>query len=188
MSFRSRAPASGSPPRISAALREVVDEANAPFCLLPEAVLLRQGLRHRAVGLLLRDTAGRTLLRTGPETGWDFSSFALPLALEGAEDCCRRLLATEWALPDLAPRVLARADAAPATGMAFLTLFAARISPATARALAAPGVDAPAGLPLVDEVELAGLATQEPPLLSPLLRHAVLAGWLGKPGRAPKRP
>ena len=156
-----------------------MDERNAPFCLLPEAVLLRQGLRHRAVALLLRDSTGRTLLRAGPDGRWDFSSFALPLALEAAEDCCRRLLATDWALPDAAPRVLARLGASPGTGMAFLTLFTTRISDATARALAAPSVGAPGGLPLLDAVELAGLAAQEPPLLSPLLRRAVLAGWLG---------
>lgn len=156
-----------------------MDEANAPLCLLPEAVLLRQGLRHRAVALLLRDTQGRALLRPRPETGWDFSSFALPLAQEATEDCCRRLLATDWDLPDAAPRVLARVDSSPETGMAFLTIFTTRLSDAAARALAAPSVGAPAGLPLLDAVELAGLAAQEPPLLTPLLRHAVVAGWLG---------
>lgn len=180
MSFRSRAPAPGRRSRLSASLREVVDEANAPFCLLPEAVLLRQGLRHRAVALILRDTTGRTLLRGAPGTRWDFSSFALPLALEAAEDCCRRLLATDWDLPDAAPRVLARPGASPETGMAFLTLFTTRISAAAARALAAPSVGAPGGLPLLDAVELEGLAAQEPPLLTPLLRHAVLAGWLAE--------
>lgn len=168
---------------LAADLREVVDEANAPLCLLPEATLLRQGLRHRAVAVLLRDRAGRTLLQ--PHAGgWNFSAYALPRAREAAEDCCRRLLGAEWNLPELAPRVLARVDACAATGMAFLTLFTARVTDAAARALAAPGATAPEGLPLLDAVELAGLARQEPPVLAPLLRHAVLHGWLGEENRA----
>lgn len=165
-------------PTISGTLREVVDETDRPLCLMPEASLLRQGLRHRAVALLLRDPAGRALLRPQPQNGWEFSSLALPRALEAAEDCCRRLLVTDWDLGTAAPHLLRRADACAETGMAFLTLFEARISAATARALAAPGVMAPEGLPLLDGIELAGLAHQEAPLLSPLLRHAVFSGWL----------
>ncbi|MDE7370830.1 MAG: NUDIX hydrolase [Desulfovibrio sp.] len=159
------------------ALREVVDAADRPLCLLPEAVLLRQGLRHRAVALILRDTSGRALLRPGAD-GWDFSSRALPQAMEATEDCCRRLLETEWHLPGIAPRVLRRVGACAETGMAFLTIFTARIPAATAREMALPGVLAPEGLPLLDAVELAGLAEQDPPILAPLLRHAVRAGWL----------
>ncbi|WP_165079335.1 MULTISPECIES: NUDIX hydrolase [unclassified Desulfovibrio] len=161
------------------ALREVVDEAGRPLCLLPEAVLLRQGLRHRAVALAIFDAQGRALLRPGAD-GWDFSSRALPQAMEATEDCCRRLLEAEWRLAGIAPRVLRRVDACAETGMAFLTLFAARIAVATAREMAAPGAFAPEGLPLLDAVELAGLAGQEPPILAPLLRHAVRAGWLAE--------
>ena len=151
-------------------LREVVDEADTPFCLMPEEHLLRQGLRHRAVALLLRD--GRMLLRPHPRSGWEFSSLALPWAMEAAEDCCRRLLETDWALRATSPRLLRRVDACAETGMAFLTLFETRISAAAARVFAAEG------LPLLDGIELAGLARQEEPLLSPLLRHAALSGWL----------
>lgn len=160
------------------ALREVVDEADRPLCLLREAALLRQGLRHRAVALLLRDSVGRALLRPDEHLGWDFSSRALPHALEAVEDCCRRLLATDWKLGSLAPRLLGRVAASPETGMAFLSIFTARIPAATARELALPGVLAPEGIPLVDAEELAGLARQEPPLLAPLLLKAVRAGWL----------
>lgn len=159
-------------------LREVVDEADTPFCLMSEEHLLRQGLRHRAVALLLRDGAGRMLLRPHPRSGWEFSSLALPWAMEAAEDCCRRLLETDWALRATSPRLLRRVDACAETGMAFLTLFETRISAAAARAFAAPGVITPEGLPLLDGIELAGLARQEEPLLSPLLRHAALSGWL----------
>ena len=159
------------------ALREVVDEADRPLCLLPEAALLRQELRHRAVALAILDDKGRALLRPRAD-GWDFSSRALPQAMEAAEDCCRRLLGTEWRLPAVAPRVLRRVDACPETGMAVLTLFTARIPEATARELAAPGALTPEGLPLLDAVELAGIAEQEPPILAPLLRHAVRASWL----------
>lgn len=159
------------------ALREVVDEADRPLCLLTEAALLRQGLRHRAVAVLVQDGAGRALLRPG-DHGWDFSSRALPQAMEAAEDCCRRLLETEWRLAGLAPRVLRRVEACAETGMAFLTIFTACIAGATARELAAPGAIAPEGLPLLDAVELAGIAAQEPPILAPLLRQAVRAGWL----------
>ena len=165
----------------SPALREVVDEADRPLCLLAEAAILRQGLRHRAVALILRDTAGRALFRPGAD-GWDFSSRALPQAMEATEDCCRRLLETEWRLAGLAPRVLRRVDACAETGMAFLTIFTARIGVATARELALPGVLAPEGLPLVDAEELAGLAEQGPPLLSPLLLRAVRMGWLVEEG------
>lgn len=165
------------------ALREVVDEADRPLCLLSEAALLRQGLRHRAVALIVRDSAGRALLRPDAHMRWDFSSRALPHVLEAAEDCCRRLLATDWRLVDLAPRELCRVGASPETGMAFLTIFTARIPAATARELARPGVLAPEGLPLLDAVELQGLARQEPPLLSPLLLEAVRGGWLAEPGK-----
>lgn len=182
MSFHSRPLQAQLPPQ-AAGLREVVDEADRPLCLLPEAALLRQGLRHRAVALLLRDSAGRALLRPGPRAGWGFSSFALPHALEAVEDCCRRLLAADWQLESLVPHALRRVDACAATGMAFLTIFTARIPAATARALAVPGVVAPEGLPLLDDVELRGLAGQEPPLLSPLLRRAVRASWLAEPGK-----
>lgn len=179
MPLRSSLPLSPLPPHSPGpALREVVDEADRPLCLLPEAALLRQGLRHRAVALLLRDTAGRALLRPDEQMGWDFSSRALPHALEAVEDCCRRLLATDWKLASLAPRLLRRVAASPETGMAFLSIFTARIPAATARELAMPGVLAPEGLPLLDAVELAGLAAQEPPLLAPLLLRAVRAGWL----------
>ena len=163
------------------ALREVMDEADRPLCLLPESAILRQGLRHRSVALLLRDSAGRALLRPGAD-GWDFSSRALPHALEAVEDCCRRLLAQDWKLENLAPRRLRSVAAAPETGMAFLSIFTARIPAATARELALPGVIAPEGLPLVDAEELAGLAGQEPPLLAPLLLRAVRRGWLVKDG------
>lgn len=165
----------------SPALREVVDEADSPLCLLAEGAILRQGLRHRAVALLLRDSGGRALLRPGAD-GWDFSSRTLPHALEAVEDCCRRLLAADWKLESLAPRRLRRVAPSPETGMAFLNIFTARIPAATARELARPGVLAPEGLPLVDAEELAGLAEQEPPLLSPLLLRAVWRGWLVEEG------
>ncbi|MBD5647858.1 MAG: NUDIX hydrolase [Desulfovibrio sp.] len=178
MPLRSPLPLSAELPQSPGpALREVVDEADRPLCLLAEAAILRQGLRHRAVALILRDNAGRALLRTGTD-GWDFSSRALPHALEAVEDCCRRLLAADWKLESLAPRRLRRVAASPETGMAFLNIFTARIPTATARELARPGVLAPEGIPLVDAEELAGLAEQEPPLLSPLLLRAVRMGWL----------
>lgn len=178
MSISSPALHAPLPRDVSGTLREVVDETDTPFCLIPEASLLRQGLRHRAVALLLRDPTGRTLLRPHPQNGWEFSSLALPRAMEASEDCCRRLLVTDWDLGTASARLLRRADACAETGMAFLTLFEARISAAMAGTLAAPGVMAPEGLPLLDGIELAGLARQEAPLLSPLLRHAVLSGWL----------
>lgn len=174
----SPAPRAALPARAFRTLREVVDEADTPLCLMPEDHLLRQGLRHRVVALLLRDATGRMLLRPHPRSGWEFSSLALPRAMEAAEDCCRRLLAADWKLPATSPRLLRRVDARAETGMAFLTLFEARVSAAAARTLAAPGVITPEGLPLLDAIELAGLARQEDPLLSPLLRHAALSGWL----------
>lgn len=180
MSIRSHALPSSPVPwqELDDTLREVVDEANAPLCLMSEMALLRQGLRHRAVALLLRDQTGRALLRPQSPNCWEFSSRALPRAMESAEECCRRLLETEWGLPTLIPRILRRVDACVETSMAFLTLYTAHISNATARALAMPGVIDPDGLPLLDAIELAGLADQEPPLLSPLLRHVVRSGWL----------
>lgn len=173
-------PSFSPPPRQSPgpALREVVDAADRPFCLLPEAAILRQGLRHRAVALLLRDSAGRALLRPDAPGGWDFSSRAIPQALEAAGDCCRRLLAADWQLAGLAPRLLRRIPAGPETGMAFLSIFTARIPAPTARALSMPGALRAGGIPLLDPDELAGLASQEPPLLSPLLLTALRAGWL----------
>lgn len=180
MHIHQRMPAPFSTPgkKPSPLLREVVDQANTPLCLLPEALILRQKLCHRAVALLICDHAGRVLLQPRPGIGWDLSSFALPLAAEASEDCVCRLLREEWKLQEPVPRIINRLEACAETGMAFLTLFSARISSAKARHLASPGVIALDGLPLVDAIELAGLAEQSPPLLSPMLLQAVRFGWL----------
>ena len=55
---------------------EVVDERNTPLCVMAEKDVLRQRLRHRAVALLIRDSAGRALLTFRAGRGWGFSSFA----------------------------------------------------------------------------------------------------------------
>ena len=55
-------------------LLEVVDKNNTPLCVMRKEDVLRQGLHHRAVGLLVRDRLGRALLTHRPGLGWGISS------------------------------------------------------------------------------------------------------------------
>lgn len=167
-------------------LREVVDSNDRPVCLLPEAVILRQGLCHRLVALVLRDTRGRVLLtpresRAGGQE-WGPSSLALPFAGEAREDCCRRLLTTDWNLEAARPWLKGVLAPCAESGTAFVALYEARIAPALATALATPSPRLPGGAPLPDAEELAGLAANPDGPLSPLMRRAVLDGCF-RPGR-----
>lgn len=56
-------------------LQEVVDHNNVPLCIMRGEDILRQNLRHRQWGLLVRDRLGRALLTHRPGLGWGFSSF-----------------------------------------------------------------------------------------------------------------
>lgn len=86
-----------SPSRL---LLEVVDKSNTPVCLLHAASVLRQGLPHRAVALLLRDKNSRALLTFWPELGWGFSAYARVPAGQAFEDCARDLLRADgWTPP-----------------------------------------------------------------------------------------
>lgn len=161
-------------------LHEVVDSNDRPVCLLPEAVILRQGLCHRLVALVLRDTRGRVLLtpcesRAGGQE-WGPSSLALPFAGEAREDCCRRLLTTDWSLEAARPWLKGVLAPCAESGTAFVALYEARIASALATALATPSPRLPGGAPLPDAEELAGLAANPDGPLSPLMRRAVLDG------------
>ena len=160
-----------SPSRL---LLEVVDKSNTPVCLLHAASVLRQGLPHRAVSLLLRDKNSRALLTFWPELGWGFSAYARVPAGQAFEDCARDLLRADGLDP--ACRVLPLGMAAPCTESrnAFVAFFEARLplSQALAR-----GKDAERHL-LADYDELRGMAAHFGELLTPLLRGAVQAGYV----------
>lgn len=150
---------------------EVVDGGNRPFCVLRADEVLRQGLPHRAVGLLVRDSASRTLLTWRQGHGWGLSSFGFPAAGQSAEDRARELLLADWGRHG-PPQPLGISAPGQETGPAYLYLFEARVSAAFARYAAR---DAERHL-LADYGELRGLRVQAAPLLSPALRRVVLAG------------
>ncbi|MDO5484366.1 MAG: NUDIX hydrolase, partial [Desulfovibrionaceae bacterium] len=77
-------------------LLEVVDSRNTPLCLMPATTVARQELPHRAVAVLLRDNAGRFLLKQTSGQGWDFSSHAALPAGQANEDLARALLWQDW--------------------------------------------------------------------------------------------
>ena len=59
--------------------------------------VLRQGLRHRAVGLLVRDARGRALLTHREGAGWGISSFELLPAGQSSESKALELFRKDWA-------------------------------------------------------------------------------------------
>ena len=142
-----------------------------PLCIMRGEDILRQNLRHRAVGLLVRDRLGRALLTFRPGHGWGFSSFGRLPAGQSNEHKARELLEQDW---NHEGRVLFLGISAPGPENfnAFVALYESRIP--TSEAAAA--VRDPDRHLLVDYDELRGLGAHFGDLLSPFLRQAVQAG------------
>lgn len=152
-------------------LLEVVDAHNRPFCRLAAPLVREQRLVHREICLLVQ-SGSHVLLAAGPQ-GWDFFARA-PVAagvslLESAE-----ALAGTQGLASCRLRELGVLPPCPATGQAFVSLFALRVAPSRMCLLAE---DASTRL-LLDQEEFRGLARYGGELLSPLVRHAVLESSL----------
>lgn len=150
---------------------EVVDNNNIPLCVMRSEDVQRQNLRHRAVGLLVRDRLGRTLLTHRPGFGWGFSSFGRLTAGQASQHKALELLKHDW---NHEGRVLPLGISAPGPENfnAFVALYEGRIPTSQA----AVAVRDPDRHMLVDYDELRGLGTHFGDLLSPFLRQAVQAG------------
>ena len=152
-------------------LQEVVDHNNIPLCIMRGEDILRQNLRHRAVGLLVRDRLGRALLTFRPGHGWGFSSFGRLPAGQSSEHKAQELFNSDW---NHEGRILPLGVSPPGPDNfnAFVALYEGRM-PAS---LAATAVRDPDQHMLVDYDELRGLGVHFGELLSPFLRQAVQSG------------
>lgn len=158
----------------AASFLEVVDKRNTPLCIMAEKDVLRQRLHHRAVALLIRDSAGRALLTFRPERGWGFSSFALVRAGQAFETRALNLLREDWREEGGRLSPLGLCPPCPESRQAFVALFEARL-PA---ALAVQKALDPERNMLLDYDELKGLRAHFDDLLSPFMRVAVQGGYV----------
>lgn len=152
---------------------EVVDKNNLPLCVMRTQDVLRQGLRHRAVGLLVRDRRGRALLTHREGRGWGISSFELLPAGQSAESKARELFLKDWEHEGrMLPMGVSPAGAE--SSHAFVTLYEGRM-PALLAEAAVRDRDRQM---LVDYDELRGLGVHFGDLLSPFLRTVVQSGLM----------
>lgn len=107
---------------------EVVDNANRPICILEKDEVIGQNLCHRAVALLLRDNAGRYLLRRPNGESWGFSAHEPLVAGLAAAEFCQVLARQSWNLEIIAPVQAAFHAPSPENGNAFTSLFCVLIS------------------------------------------------------------
>ncbi len=134
---------------------------------MPAREILAQNLPHRAVAVILRDSAGHLVLRNDAGA-LDFASRGILPAGMASEDFCRRLLHEDWALAAGALRRLGLARPLMANTGAFTYIFEAVIPPAVASRVAATYDNAI----LVDDIELKSLLSLGY-AISPLLSGAV---------------
>lgn len=158
----------------TASLLEVVDEHNTPLCVMAAKDALRLRLRHRAVALLIRDSAGRALLTFRAGRGWGFSSFAIVSAGQAFETQARSMLREDWREKDGRLWPLGICPPCPESRQAFVALFEARLPAALA---AQKALDPERGM-LLDYDELKGLRAHFDDLLSPFMRVAVQGGYV----------
>ena len=152
-------------------LLEVVDKNNTPLCVMRKEDVLRQGLHHRAVGLLVRDRLGRALLTHRPGLGWGISSIGRLPAGQSSERRAQQLFFDDWGHDG---RILPLGVSAPGPESfnAFVELYEGRMPVS----LASTAVRDPDRHMLVDYDELRGISTHFGELLSPFMRSVVQAG------------
>lgn len=152
---------------------EVVDSNNAPLCIMAKQDVLRQGLPHRAVALLVRDRSGRALLTLG-EQGWGFSSYGQVAAGMSCERSAQNILFQEWSQEGGRLACLGLMPPSNSNSLTFLHLYTANLqrSIINARALMRDRHL------LVDQDELKGLGAHFSDLLSPAMRAALEGGYL----------
>ncbi len=125
----SAAEPSGSPKHER--LVEVVDRRNRPLAALSMREAHRQGLNHRAVVVLVFDTAGRIYLQKRSRSRslypgrWDLSAGGHVLLGESLTEAGAREISEELGLHVESLRLVAELPAKPETGNEFLTVFAA---------------------------------------------------------------
>ena len=146
----------------------VVDAANLPLMVMAAEQVQRQGLKHRSVFLILRDKAGRMILRRRPTDHpvypgrWDIVGSGLVPAGLAAEDAALGCLPPAIFPPEVTH--LRSLDATARTGNAFVEIFAAVLGAQESTSL----VRDRAYL-AVDRDELDALALSHPDLLTPAL-------------------
>ncbi|SKA71501.1 NUDIX domain-containing protein [Desulfobaculum bizertense DSM 18034] len=153
---------------------EIVDENNAPLCILGLEDAQRQTLRHRAVLVLLYDEAGKLYLRKRPASSpifpgrWDIFASSCVQMNEAAEEAALRLLNDELHLYMAGVRFVHETPACPATGFSFVSLFSAGRVSSHAIKNSVPQTQA---IMTVDRDELRALATEFRDQLTPALVH-----------------
>lgn len=153
----------------------VVDATNLPLMVMEVEQVQRQGLKHRNVFLILRNKAGRMILRRRPTDHpvypgrWDIiGSGHVPVGL-AAEDAALGCLPPAISPPEVTHQ--RSLDATARTGNAFVEIFAAVLDPQESANL----VRDRAYL-AVDQDELDALARSHPELLTP----ALMTVWADK--------
>ncbi|MDR2851184.1 MAG: NUDIX hydrolase [Desulfovibrio sp.] len=157
---------------------EVVDSRNTPICIMNSREVARQGLRHRMVALILRDTAKRMLLSCHTETtAYNFSSFAPVYAGQSYEACAQNILQNEWSITSKRLLFFGIYPPCPENRHTFTAIFEVRLRTAQTEAIAQ---NMERHL-LLDHDELKGLTVHCKELLAPFIRVALQNGYIRRP-------
>ncbi|MEG2139623.1 MAG: NUDIX domain-containing protein [Bilophila sp.] len=162
------------------ALIEFTDEQDRPLLLGPRSEAARLGLRHRVVGVALRDAAGRVYVRKRVASlelypcCWDLSATGPVHAGESREGAARRLLAAGIGIREAELTQLAAFRPMQSGARLHVTFFVARSRIESPR----PNPDLVSEGLFLDKDELDGLACHFPDLLTPALLWVIRTGWL----------
>ncbi|NCD24069.1 MAG: hypothetical protein EOL86_00550 [Deltaproteobacteria bacterium] len=146
----------------------VVDANNRPLAVMDREQVLRQGLKHRNVALVLSDARGRLVLRRRPADHpiypgrWDIAGGGHVQAGLAAEDVARACVPAS--LPGLEVWHARTLGASARTGNAFVEIFLARLDSAQGSTLLHDH-----DYLSVDQDELDALASAHPDLFTPAL-------------------
>lgn len=155
-------------------LCEVLDENNRPLCLVSHGEALAQGLRHRALAVLLRERGGRFILRGNGDIFGFFHFSFIPYGI-AAEDAARAAIAARLPVDESFPAAsMGRIAPCPESRGAIVDLFVADVPRHVA-----PELENNAREWLfLKKDELAAFG--ENSMLDPFLRHALGLGFFIK--------
>lgn len=144
---------------------------------MQKALILRQGLRHRALLLLIRSSNGQNLLRSHKEGFLDFSSQAMLPADQSPLDFARYLLDEEWHCPTCRLKLAGLWQACPENGNALTSIVEARLSLPSLVELSHRQEQSA----LLGTAEMLNMAHEQAHFLSPILCSALLCGLVRSP-------
>ncbi|MDR1776889.1 MAG: NUDIX hydrolase [Desulfovibrio sp.] len=157
---------------------EIVDKHNTPIGVMHHADVIRQRLLHRSVAVLLRDAAGRFLLRRRTKSDpagfdLDFSALVPVPAGQSCETCATDVLREQWGIQ---ARVFQTGLYSPCAenGNCHVAVYEAALRAALAFGLE----NEPGRYLLLDYDELKGLTVHFNDMLSPYIRVALQNGYV----------